>query len=153
MNHLERFIAVMEYQPVDRVPNWEAGAWPQARERWESEGLDPSTMHWDWFPGEEAIGLDPREFIFFEGEMIPPFEEKALEEDDETITYRDTQGRVRRALKEGSVGMARMSMDQYLDFPVHDMDDWIEVKKRMLPADRRRYEAYWPAFRAKGWRS
>ena len=50
MEHLDRFIAVMEYEPVDRVPNWEAGVWPQTRERWEQEGLDPATMHWNWFP-------------------------------------------------------------------------------------------------------
>ena len=45
MNHLERFLAVMEYQPVDRVPNWELGAWPQTRERWESEGLPSTAYH------------------------------------------------------------------------------------------------------------
>ena len=109
-------------------------------------------MHWDWFSGEEAIGLDPREFIHFYGEMSPPFEETEIEEDAETVTYRDAQGRVRKALKEGSVGMARMSMDQYLDFPVHDREDWKQVKKRMQAGDRRRYEAYWPVFRAKAWR-
>ena len=153
MNHLERFRAVMEYRAADRAPNWEAGVWPQTRRRWEAEGLDPATMHWDWFSGEETIGLDPREFIYFIGDMVPPYEEEVLEEDGETVTYRDAQGRVRRALKEGSIGMARMSMDQYLDFPVHDMDDWLLVRTRMRAGDRRRYEAYWSRFRAYGWRS
>ena len=31
MNHLERFLAVMEYQAADQVPNWELGVWPQTR--------------------------------------------------------------------------------------------------------------------------
>ena len=62
MDHLERFLALMEYEPVDRVPNWEAGAWPQTRARWEEEGLDPATVHWNWFPGEASLGMDPREF-------------------------------------------------------------------------------------------
>ncbi len=61
MNPLERFINVMEYHPVDQVPNWEAGVWPQTIERWEQEGLDRNAFHWDWFSGEEALGMDPRE--------------------------------------------------------------------------------------------
>ena len=56
MTHLERFLAVMEYQPFDRVPNWELGVWPQAIDRWESEGLDLSRHHWDWFTGDETFG-------------------------------------------------------------------------------------------------
>ena len=45
MTDLERFLAVMEYDPLDRVPNWELGVWPQTRDRWETEGLDPATLH------------------------------------------------------------------------------------------------------------
>jgi len=37
VNHLERFLAVMEYQQVDREPNWELGAWSQTRVRWDEE--------------------------------------------------------------------------------------------------------------------
>ena len=59
MNDLERFIAVMEYQPVDRVPNWELGVWPQTRDRWEDEGLDMTQYHWDWFTGDERPGHGP----------------------------------------------------------------------------------------------
>ena len=59
MNHLERFLAVMEYEPVDRVPNWELGAWAQTRDRWEKEGLDPTSLHWNWFAGDAVLGMDP----------------------------------------------------------------------------------------------
>ena len=78
MNHLERFLAVMEYQPVDRVPNWEAGVWPQTRQRWADEGLDRDQLHWNWFTGEESLGMDPREFLFFRGGMIPAFQQEVL---------------------------------------------------------------------------
>ncbi|MEA3336013.1 MAG: uroporphyrinogen decarboxylase family protein [Chloroflexota bacterium] len=151
MNHLERFFAVMAYQPVDRVPNWEAGVWPQTAERWEREGLDPSTMHWHWFPGEATIGLDPREFIAFSREMIPPFDEKILDEDEKTITFIDAQGRTRRGLKAGSIGGARMSMDQYIEHPVRSMSDWLAIKRRLDPIDQKRYEPYWQVFRVEGW--
>lgn len=152
MDHLERFLAVMEYRPVDRVPNWELGAWPQTRERWEEEGLDPTSLHWNWFAGESRLGMDPREFIYFRGEMLPTFDEEVLEEDERHVTFRDTHGRVRMALKEGTVGGGRMSMDQYLDFPVHDMDDWRELKKRFDSSSPQRLEPNWQELRLEGWR-
>jgi uroporphyrinogen decarboxylase len=152
MDHLERLLRVMEYEPVDQVPNWEAGVWPQTAMRWVSEGLDRTAMHWDWFSGEESIGLDPREFIFFDGDLMPAFEVETVGDDENTVTYRDAQGRLRRALKGGSVGQARMSMDQYLDFPVRDWSDWLDIKRRLDPADRGRFEPYWHLFRVDAWR-
>ena len=150
MNHLERFLGVMEYKPVDRVPNWELGAWPQARERWENEGCEAGRYHWNWFPGEESLGMDPREFIPFDGKVMPSFEEQVIEEDDRTITYRGPLGRTRRALKVGSIGGARMSMDQYIGFPVRNRDDWESLKKRLDPLDRRRFEPNWKVLRVEG---
>ena len=152
MNDLERFLAVMEYDPLDRVPNWELGVWPQTRDRWETEGLDPATLHWNWFPGEGALDMDPKEFIHFSGAMIPPFDEEILEEDERTVTFRGPKGRVRRALKEGAVDGARMSMDQYIRFPVENVDDWRQIKKRYDPSDAKRYEPNWQTVRVAGWR-
>jgi hypothetical protein len=151
MNPLERFLAVMQYQPVDRVPNWELGAWPQTRERWESEGLSKTAYHWNWFTGEELLGMEPREFIYFNGNMIPAFEEVTLAEDERYITFRDTQGRTRLALKEGTVSGGRMSMDTYIKFPVTCMEDWLALKPRFNSGPER-YEPFWPIFRVEGWR-
>ena len=40
MNHVERFRAVMDFQPVDRLPRWEwAMWWDQTINRWKGEGL------------------------------------------------------------------------------------------------------------------
>jgi uroporphyrinogen decarboxylase len=149
---LERFLAVMEYRPADAVPNWEAGAWAQTRERWAGEGLDPASLHWNWFVGEETLGMDVREFIPFRGGMVPPFEEQVLEDDGRTVTFRDGAGRVRRALKEGTAGGMRASMDTYLKFPVEGPEDWREVKKRFSLAGPQRYEPNWRALRVEGWR-
>lgn len=152
MNHLERFLNVMEYRPVDRVPNWEAGVWPQTRERWEKEGLDPSAFHWDWFSGEAALGMDPREYIRFTSAMLPPFDYEELSEDERTVTFRDEKGIVRRALKEGAVGRSRKSMDQFLDFPVKTMADWLAIKPRYCPASAARFEPNWQVTRVPGWK-
>ena len=151
MNYLERFLAVMEYQPVDKVPNWEAGVWAQTRDNWLEEGLDRSLLHWDWFKGEQNLGFDPREFIHYNPSMLPLFEEVVLEEDDRTVTFRDSIGRVRKALKEGSVSGNRMSMDTYISFPVRNLADWKELKKRYDPTAAERYEPYWTVFRVDGW--
>jgi hypothetical protein len=44
MNHVERFRAVMNFKPVDRLPRWEwAMWWDQTIERWHHEGL-PSDL-------------------------------------------------------------------------------------------------------------
>lgn len=151
MNHRERFLAVMAYQPVDRVPNWEAGAWAQTRQRWEQEEPATCRFHWNWFVGEQDLGMDPREYIKFDYEVLPRFEQETLAEDDRTITFRDGMGRVRKGLKEGTVGGARMSMDTFVSFPIHTAEDWREIRKRYELAPNR-YEPYWSALRPAGWR-
>jgi uroporphyrinogen decarboxylase len=151
MNHLERFMAVMEYEPVDRVPNWELGVWGQTKDRWEEEGLDPTSIHWHWFSGERSLGMDPKEFIDFFGDPLPRFEYEVFEEDERTITFRDQKGRTRKGLKTGSAHGTRMSMDHYIDFPVHTMEEWQEVKKRFDPTSPQRYEPNWDLTRVESW--
>ena len=153
MNHLERFLAVMEYKPVDRVVNWEWGAWIHTQQRWISEGLDPQSVHWDWIRGEPLFGFDPREPISFDTGPLPRYEEEVLAEDDRTVTIRNTQGVVRQSLKEGSIGSARLSMDHFVDWPVHNMQDWQEHKRRFDPTYIARYEPAWDTIRLLGWRS
>jgi len=153
MNELERFLNVMEYRPVDQVPNWEVGVWPQTRERWEAEGLDANALHWDWFSGVEILGMSPREYIRFSSAMVPAFDYEELAEDERTVTFRDEKGIVRKALKEGAIGRARMSMDEFIDFPVKNMRDWVEVKKRYDPLSAVRFEPNWPVTRTFGWKN
>ena len=40
MNHVERFRAVMDFQPVDRLPRWEwAMWWDETIAAWREQGL------------------------------------------------------------------------------------------------------------------
>jgi len=58
MNHVERFRAVMNFQPVDRWPRWEwAMWWDKTLERWRKEGLAPDLQ--SVFEIHEYFGLDP----------------------------------------------------------------------------------------------
>jgi len=133
----------MEHKPVDRVLNWELGVWPQTRERWAKEGMPSEKFHWDWFSGEDAIGLDRREFVPVNMGMIPSFEAKVIEQTERYETIQHGSGIVTKALREGTVNGGRTSMDQYLRFPVETVQDLRELKKRYDPDEPSRYPKDW----------
>ncbi|HOV73909.1 MAG TPA: uroporphyrinogen decarboxylase family protein [Candidatus Hydrogenedentes bacterium] len=142
ITNLERFIACMEYRPCDRRPNHELGVWPQTVDRWRAEAPDAiADFRWDWFVDEPAIGLDRREYINVNYGLIPHFEPVVIEETDKYITARNHIGVVTKALKEGSVGGGRMCMDQYLEFPVKEPKDFVDIKRRLIAAIPERYPA------------
>jgi hypothetical protein len=65
MNHVERFRALMNYQPVDRIPKWEwAMWWDKTLARWRNEGL-PQRLGDDVFAIHEYFGLDPYKQFWF----------------------------------------------------------------------------------------
>jgi hypothetical protein len=62
---VERFRAVMGFQPVDRLPIWEwAMWWDQTLARWRGEGL-PERLGDDVFAIHEFLGLDPYKQFWF----------------------------------------------------------------------------------------
>ena len=64
MNHVERFRAVMNFEPVDRLPRWEwAMWWDLTIDRWHGEGL-PAQLT-DVFEIHEYFGLDPYKQFWF----------------------------------------------------------------------------------------
>lgn len=65
MNHVERFRAVMAFQPVDRLPKWEwAMWWDKTLARWQGEGL-PRQLGSDVFAIHNYFGLDPYKQFWF----------------------------------------------------------------------------------------
>jgi uroporphyrinogen decarboxylase len=139
---LERFIDCMEYRSSDRRPNHELGVWPQTRQRWDAEA--PGTVGeftWNWFYNEPALGLDRRDYIRVNYGFIPPFTREVLEETPEYEVIRNDKGIVTKALKAGTVGDVRMSMDQYLSFPVARPEDFPAVKARLAAGVPERYPA------------
>ena len=143
----------MEYQKPDRVPNWEIGVWQQTIERWEKEGLDRRLIKWDWFTGDDYFGYDNREYIPVNLGMLPEFPEEVIERNDQYEVIRNGRGIVTKALLEGSVGKARMSMDQYLSFPVETIKDFEALKSRYIAGQAARYEQGWREFRLNGWKN
>ncbi len=143
MNARERFLGTVQFKPVDRYPYWELGIWGQTYERWLREGLSEDDLKGDWFRGEpEFANLDKREFIPLNLKPIPSFE-KTIEENERYVIFRDEWGRIRRALKQGTVRGTRPSMDTYLDFFVKDRKDFLEIKSRLDPYEPLRYPRNW----------
>jgi uroporphyrinogen decarboxylase len=152
MTNLENFLAVMEYKTPDHVPNWEVGVWDQTIDRWENEGLDRRLLTWDWFTGEDYFGFDNREYIPIDLNMIPLFPVEVLEETERYEIIRNSIGITTKALKEGYSGGHRMSMDQYLKFPVETHEDFKNLKPRYIGNQAARYEQGWKEFRLEGWK-
>ncbi len=139
---LDRFIACMEYSSGVTRPNHELGAWPQTRDRWLQEAPDAvSGMTWDWFYREDNLGLDPRDYVPIDYSFLPPFEPELLEDTPDYEIWRNSRGIVSKALKAGAVGGARMCMDEYLDFPVRNRDDFRAIRQRLEAAIPARYPA------------
>ena len=93
MNDRERFLACMNYQPVDRVPRWELWYWRETIERWENEGL-PADVHL-----ERYFDVDRRDGVGVNIGLVPGFREETLEETDEYRIYRDRNGVIRQEFK------------------------------------------------------
>ena len=66
MNHVERFRAVMNFQPVDRLPRWEwAMWWDETILRWHGEGLPRELKFSQVFEIAQHFGLDPYQQFWF----------------------------------------------------------------------------------------
>ena len=139
MCDLERFTACMEYQPGQR-PNHELGLWGQTRARWEQESPESvRDFTWDWFVGERDLNMDHREFIEVNYGFIPPFQNDVIKETEEYVIARNSKGITTKARKEGTTYGTRMSMDQFLQFPVSGPEDFPGVRSRLEAAVPDRY--------------
>jgi hypothetical protein len=123
MTDLERFQAVMDYEPADRcVYGVCTGAWPETIQRWKSEGYDPAHEplfprdRWEWQGG-----------WFFPN---PPFQREVIEEDERTILYVNHEGILMRERKDQPYS----SMPQFVRFPVETREDFRRFyQERMQP--------------------
>jgi len=145
MDQKQRFINSMKFNATDRIPNMEIGVWDQTREEWVKQGMPKDAMEDCLFiQGNSFFGLDGVDWLDIETTLPYPFrEEEILKEGERTITFKDEFGRIRKKLKIGQVGDTSMSMDQYLSFPVRDMDSFLEYKKGFEDNYDKRYPGNW----------
>lgn len=144
MNYKKRYMDTMLFKDTKNVPFHEIALWQQTLERWKNEGLPDDATNGDFFEGNTYFGFEPREFVKINSNApVPLVEYKVLEEDERTIIYTDRNGVTHKAMKEGTVKGMRMSMDQYIDFPVKDRDSFKQWKKRFEIDLEARYPDNW----------
>jgi len=143
MTQKERFIRTLQFKPVDHVPVMEIALWQQTRERWEEEGM-PANTPTGLMYGNDYFGLEGYDTVHINAiGPVPSIPEATLEETDTYVVFIDGMGRKHKALKTGTVGGMRMSMDQYLEFPVRDPASFSEFKKRYEGPVSERYPKNW----------
>ena len=126
MNDRQRFHAVMQYQPVDRIPYYMVGPWDETLERWHAEGLPEDA------DPDEFLGITPLRLTYagIRSGPWPAFEEKTLREDDEFRYLVDKWGRTIRRTKH------TMSMPEWIEFPVNTPDELRRVMDERFDPDR-----------------
>ncbi len=134
MTGRERFLKIAKGQltgevflPFDFNYGW---FMEETLERWRGEGLPRDIDLLEFF------GLDRVEFTGGRPyQLVPPFEEETLSEDEETVVVRDESGVTKRIFKR----YADSRMPQWLDFPVKTRADFEELKKRLDPHSAERF--------------
>jgi uroporphyrinogen decarboxylase len=124
MTDRDRFLALMDYRPVDRcVYGVWTGAWPETWERWRGEGWDPAA------PPAFAIDTWDIEGRWFFPD--PPFERRVVEEDVTTVLYVNHEGILMRERKDNPMS----SMPQFVKFPVENREEFRKFREERMRPD------------------
>jgi len=109
MTHRERFNRLFTWQPVDRIPVYFFGTWPQTRDRWRAEGFT-DFVEKGGHQGPQIPGMDPDWEVGLWDEhgivRVGPIgdgEWSVLERrSDGTVVVRDALGRIDLAREDGA---------------------------------------------------
>ncbi|MCK5805380.1 MAG: hypothetical protein KAI66_21295 [Lentisphaeria bacterium] len=134
MNARERFLRIMRYEPVDRLPVLAMEPFEQsAIERWHREGLPTAQSP------VEFLGLD--QLVYIGGVGVspdPPFEEKTLHEDEQYIVMTTGMGATVQRDK-----TAPSTFYGHIDHPIKTREDWERYKWRLDPNSPGRIRKDW----------
>ena len=129
----------MDFQLPKDVVQFEWGYWPETIRRWQDEGMCGDEP---W----EALGITHYFRADVQVRILPAFEHEIIEDEDETVIERTTEGVVQRRSKLGT------RMPQFIEFPVKGLDDFERLKDRLDPTTPGRYPDDW-ASRVEDYRS
>lgn len=159
MNTREKFLTTLLFESRSEIPKWEYGYWAEAVLNWRQEGFSGTQQFPIGFTGgksvrAEIMGYKPGGFVdldihqLFEMDkhqrripvnnfIYPRFEEKILEDLQDTIVVRDGWGITRRKKKDQS------SLDHFVSGPVSSIEDWEKLKERLQPDTPGRFPDNW----------
>ncbi|HEY3280909.1 MAG TPA: uroporphyrinogen decarboxylase family protein [Armatimonadota bacterium] len=130
MTHRERLLATLRFQPVDRVPDYEFGAWEQTIVRWHEEGL-PEECKGVWGAINQHFHTDDVEYgpgPWVNVGLLPGFEYKVLEEKGDHVVVQDGDGAIAEMLRP-ELGA---SIPRYLRHGLETREDWERIRDHQL---------------------
>jgi uroporphyrinogen-III decarboxylase len=123
MNQRERFVRLMQYQPVDRCPIWDFGFWEETLPAWQEQGM-PRDVHPDDFFGMDmqwrgiGVGIG----------LSPAFESKVLEDQGDRQVILQNDGVIVLQKK------TMKTIPHYIDWTLKDRASWgKEFRPRLDP--------------------
>jgi len=132
----ERWRRTMQFQKVDRIPNFEFGYWDETLPLWREQGMP------DWVTTEaqayDYFGIENWAVAPISVGLNPPFEEQVVEETEDYIIGINSE-RVKYQTQKSGV----RTIPHYIDFGLKNRDDWALFKERLQPDPERRYPANW----------
>jgi len=137
MTNKEKFLKILNYERVDRVPLFLAGPWQDTVERWKKEGL-PEGIEVHKYLGISEFGVKTINISGKTG-LWPFFEEKVLFENEEEKICIDSYGRTVKDFKKHT------SMPHWLEFPVKNKNDFKKIIEERFNIDKieDRYTEEW----------
>ncbi len=138
MTQRERFLETLLFGKPDRIPLQPGGARESTRENWHQQGLPGNVEDYNAYAYRQAGGkLElPTGGPGFpvRHTMMPEFDEKVLEEHEESRTVQDWKGNVCEIGKEFSVEYLRNAKDfctrRWIKCPVENREDWASMQTR-----------------------
>jgi len=133
MTHRERLLRVLRFQPVDRVPDLEFGAWEQTITRWHQEGL-PTECDGVWGAINQYFHTDDVEYgpgVWINCGLLPGFEYKVLEEKGDHRIVQDGDGAIAEMVRP-ELGA---SIPRYLRYAIETRKDWEKLRDERLNPD------------------
>ena len=143
MNHRERFIATMHYQPRDRAPLYDFNYWEETIPEWHKQGLPTTVTNAN---AREHFGLDcslgggapPYWGAGWNCDLCPGFEGKILTDNGDEYTQLDGDGVIVRKQH------GKVSIPMHIGHTLVDRESW---QKHYLP----RLDPNLPARQPKDW--
>lgn len=141
MNQRERILKCLTFDKPDRIPLQPGGGRKSTRENWIRQGLPADIDDYnqyayrqaggvlEWPAGGPGFSVDAR--------MIPRFEEKVIEEKENSRIVQDWKGNICEIGKEFSVDYLRNAIDfvtrRWIKCPVETRTDWEAMQRRYDP--------------------
>lgn len=154
MNSKDKFLNTLKFKKNNIVPNLEISLWPQTILRWEKEGFPKEVLNEEtlkfFYYGNDYLKLeDCVQIVDIDvWHPYPKFKEVIIEENNSYKLFIDDVGRKRKALKTGTFLGTRLTMDQYIDFPVKDKDTFNKYKKYFEGSYYKRYPSDYKEIKA-----